>query len=41
MSEVQQSQLFGALPSQEERDGVDAVSFKTKAKLNKFPDWTS
>lgn len=40
MSEVQQSQLFGALPSQE-RDGVDAVSFKTKAKLNKFPDWTS
>lgn len=35
---VQQSQLLGASPSQDERDGVDAASFKTKAKLNKFPD---
>lgn len=28
-------------PSQEERDGVEAASLKTKAKLNKFPDQTS
>lgn len=29
---------LGYSPSQEERDWVEAASFKTKAKPNKFPD---
>lgn len=29
---------LGYSPSQEERDWVEAASFKTKAKQNKFPD---